>query len=62
MVEEVVEMLASAHCESIMGFHPGQYGCRTGRSAADAVGVTIAQAQDVERLRGSVNGSEGRQR
>lgn len=28
------------------GFHPGQYGCWTGRSAVDAVGVTIAQAQE----------------
>ena len=46
MVEKVVAMLVNAHCESIMGFHPGQYRCRTGRSAADVVGVTIAQVQE----------------
>ena len=46
MVEKVAAMLVSAHCERVRGFHPGQYGCRTGRSAVDAVGVTIEQVQE----------------
>ena len=46
MVEKVAAMLVSAHCERVRGFHPGQYGCRTGRSAVDAVGITIAQVQE----------------
>ena len=43
MVEKVVAELVGAHCDRGQGFHPGQYGCRKGRSAVDAVGVTIAQ-------------------
>lgn len=39
-------MLVSAHCEATPGFHPGQYGCRAGRSAVDAVAVAIAQTQE----------------
>ena len=46
MVEKVAAMLVSAHCERVRGFHPGQYGCRTRRSAVDALGVTIAQVQE----------------
>ena len=46
MVEEVAASLISSHCERVGGFHPGQYGCRTKRSATDAVGVAIAQVQE----------------
>ena len=46
MVEKVAAMLVSMHCESIRGFHPGQYGCRVRRLAVDAVGVVIAQTQE----------------
>ena len=46
MVGKIAAMLASAHCERVRGFHPEQYGCRTGRSAVDAGGVTIAQVQE----------------
>ena len=46
MVEKVVADLISRHCEATGGFHPGQYGRRTKRSAADAVGVAIAQVQE----------------
>ena len=46
VVEKVAAMLVSAHCERVRGFHPGQHGCRTERSAVDAVGVTIAQVQE----------------
>ena len=46
MIEKVVAMLVSAHCKLTGGFHPGQYGCRSPRSAVDAVGVTIAQTQE----------------
>ena len=46
MVEEVTAMLVTALCETTGRFHPGQYGCRTQRSAVDAVGVTIAQTQE----------------
>ena len=45
IVEKVVADFISRHCESTGGFHPGQYGCRTKRSAVDAVGVAIAQVQ-----------------
>ena len=45
MVEKVAAMMVSAHCE-VNSFHPGQYRFRGGRSAADAVGVTIAQTQE----------------
>ena len=46
MVEKVAAMV-SAHCEVAGGFHPGQYDCRLGRSAADAAGFSIAQAQEM---------------
>lgn len=46
MVEKLAAILASAHCEKVRGFRPGQYGCRTGRLAVDAVGVAIAQVQE----------------
>jgi ribonuclease HI len=46
MVEKVVASLISEQCESVGGFHPGQYGCRAKRSAVDAVGVAIAQVQE----------------
>ena len=46
MVEKVAADLISEHCEATQGFHPGQYGCQTGRSAVDAVGVAIAQVQE----------------
>ena len=46
MVGKVVVDLVSEHCEATRGFHPGQYGCRTSRSAVDAVGVAIAQVQE----------------
>ena len=46
MVEKVAAMMVGAHCDRIRGFHPGQYGCRKGRSAVDAGGVTIAQVQE----------------
>ena len=42
----VAAELVEAHCDRVQGFHPGQYGCRKGRSAVDAVGVTIAQVQE----------------
>ena len=45
-VEKTAAILVSAHCELSGGFHPGQYGCRTRRSAVDAVGVVIAQTQE----------------
>ena len=45
IVERVVADLISRHCEATGGFHPGQYGCRTKRSAVDAVGVAIAQSR-----------------
>ena len=38
-------MMIGSHCDQVRGFHSGQYGCRTGRSVVDAVGVTIAQVQ-----------------
>lgn len=43
MVEKVAATLVGAHCETTGCFHPGQYGCRTRRSAVDAVGVAIVQ-------------------
>lgn len=43
MVEKVVAILVSTHCELGRGFHLDQYGCRSHRSAVDAVGVMIAQ-------------------
>ena len=46
MIEKVVAMLVSAHCELTGGFHPGQSGCRSRRSAVGAVGVAIAQTQE----------------
>ena len=46
MVEKVAAMMVGAHCDQTKGFHPGQYGCRAGRSAVDPVGVTIAQVQE----------------
>ena len=46
MVEKVAAELVGAHCDRVQGSHPGQYGCRRGRSAVDAVGVTIAQVQE----------------
>ena len=56
IVEKVVAMLVSAHCETLGGFHLGQYGCRSQRSAVDAVGVVIAQTQEMWR-RGCVVGA-----
>ena len=47
IVEKVAADLISSHCEARGGFHPGQYGCRAKRSAVDAVGVAIAQVQEV---------------
>ena len=44
MVEKVAAELVGAHYDRVQGVHPGQYGCRKGRSAVDAVGITIAQA------------------
>ena len=49
MVEKVVAILVSTHCELLGGFHPGQYGCRSRRSVVDAVGVVIAQTQEAWR-------------
>ena len=46
MVQKVAADLISEYFEASQGFHPGQYGCRTKRSATDAVGVVIAQVQD----------------
>ena len=46
MVEKVVADMISCHCETVEGFHRGQYGCRMKRSAVDAVGVAIAQVQE----------------
>lgn len=46
MVEMVAGRMVSAHSQAIRGFHPGQYGCRVGRSAVAAVGFTIAQVQE----------------
>ena len=46
MVEKVVADLISLHCEAMNKFHPGQYGGRPQRSAVDAVGVVMAQAQE----------------
>ena len=46
MVEKVAAMMVSAHREATGRFHPGQHGCRTRKSAADAVGVVIAQTQE----------------
>ena len=40
-------MLVRAHCGVTQGFHPGQYGCRAGRAAVNAVAVTIAHTQEV---------------
>ena len=56
IVEKVVAMLVSVHCETLGGFHPGQYGCRSQRSAVDAVGVVIAQTQEAWR-RGCIVGA-----
>lgn len=44
--EKVAFMLASTHYEAMNGFHLAQYGCRTQRSAMDAVGVVAAQTQE----------------
>ena len=49
MMGKVAAELVGAHCDQVQGFHPGQYGCRRGRSAVDAVGVTIAQVQEAWR-------------
>ena len=46
MVEKVAATMVRAHCDQVRGFHPGHYGCRTGRSAVDAVRVMIAQVQE----------------
>ena len=46
MMEKVAAMMVGAHCDQVTGFHPTQYGCRSGRSAVDAVGVTIVQVQE----------------
>lgn len=46
MVEKVAAMMVSAHCEATGRFQPGQYGCRTRRSAVDAVRLAIAQTQE----------------
>lgn len=46
IVEKVAAKLVSSHCETRGTFHPGQYGCRSQRSAVDAVGVVIAQTQE----------------
>ena len=46
MVEKVAADLISLHCEPLNKFHPGQYGGRPQRSAVDAVGVVMAQAQE----------------
>ena len=44
-MERVASELVGAHSDQVRGFHPGPYECRKGRSAVDAVGVTIAQVQ-----------------
>ena len=54
MVETVAAELISAHCEAPN--QPQQYGGRSGRSAADAVGVAVAQIQEVWR-QGKVAGA-----
>jgi hypothetical protein len=41
LTEEVVANMMGKHCESHRTLHPGQYGCRRGRSAVDAVGTLI---------------------
>ena len=46
MVEKVAAIMVSAHCKATGCFHPVQYGCRTRRSAVDAVGVAIVQTQE----------------
>ena len=48
--------LISLHCEAMNKFHPGQYGGRPQRSALDAVGVVMAQAQEAWK-RGKVVGA-----
>ena len=50
MVEKVVADMISCHCEMVEGFHRGQYGCRTKRSAVDVVGVAIVQVQGAWRI------------
>jgi hypothetical protein len=47
VVENVVAVLVSNHCEREETLHPGQYGCRKRRSAVDAVGVLMAKVQEV---------------
>lgn len=56
MVEKVAADLISEHCKAARGFRPGQYGCRAKRSATDAVGVAIAQVQEVWK-RGAIAGA-----
>ena len=56
IVEKVAVMMVSAHYETAGGFHPGQYGCRMGRSAVDAVGVTITRTQEAW-SRGCITGA-----
>ena len=46
LMEKVAAMMVGADCERVRDFHPGQFGCRSGRSAVDTVGVTIAQVQE----------------
>ena len=55
-MEKVAAILISIHCEAFDKFHPGQYGGRPQRSAVDAVGVVIAQAQEAWK-RGKVTGA-----
>ena len=56
MVEKVAADLISEHCEATQGFHPGQYECRAGHLAVDAVGVAIAQVQEAWK-RGTIAGA-----
>ena len=49
-------LLVSADSEATGRFHPGQYGRRAGRAAADAVGVTMAQTQQAW-SRGRISGA-----
>ena len=46
MVENVVTILISNHCEREGAFYLGQYGCRAQRSSTDVVGLAIARTQE----------------
>ena len=56
MVGEGAADLISLHCEALDKFHLGQYGGRPQRSAVDAVGVVIVQAQEAWK-RGKIVGA-----